>query len=715
MRFSLQDIKKQVHRRENKLSVSLHFLRSGELHEEINRLVAYHEQLLGHPQKEFSIDEARACIGDYRLAQCLINTLGAWYRWEQRDWQVVVRQLGNDLLERFEEAYIQSPVQLRLALYNFVNERFDGFLDAQTRSTALDEFAKSCCGTDQKGIPVLTVCDLDYLLALDSDDEAVLIREASQVPSAEEVASLYNQWVFEAALFNASDVHFVIDCDAFSKKQEAGASKMTTGIGAVIKRLCYLARKFGVYYDLEYDSQSVADQTLPTILHLTLYGPQEMTGAPQQYGLRLARLCRLLLGYSSPAQPGRRVYSSLSNLPATAIVQAEATVHFLQRSYRFVMDSTLLKLLPSTSGFSSSETKASLIDTTAAEENHNSNQQVREAASSYNVDATVYDSSIEQSFAEAFQSLAMSDGADGWQLEREPEPLLLSYDSSATPPIVPQSIFIPDFAFTRANQHIYLEILGFWTPSYRERKIAKLQLLKDRHDLVLAIPREASDAYASIAHDFPIVYYSNQLSATEVLHILRSRYDDAELRLSQIDVADVRERISSVQLLPERDCYTLLRCYRRSELQLAAERITGEGIAFVPGIGFYLVDALEQLRGSFVEWVGQSLRDGQNDIADDKKIGRKEALPLEWVVSESRSRWPILNTCEDSSIETIIGLWPEVSINRISIFEATISLFDGEETLTEIHDTPSRNVLKGQKKTAIKRNNPLTHQADLWN
>jgi hypothetical protein len=50
----------------------------------------------------------------------------------------------------------------------------------------------------------------------------------------------------------------------------------------------------GVYYDLTYDPSTVKTDPL---LHLTLYGPQEMTGAPQQYGARLARLSRLLLGY----------------------------------------------------------------------------------------------------------------------------------------------------------------------------------------------------------------------------------------------------------------------------------------------------------------------------------------------------------------------------------------------------------------------------------
>ena len=349
MRFSLQDIKKHVQRRDNILSVSLHFLRSGELREEIKRLVSYHEQFLGYAQIKFSIDDARACIGDYRLAHCLITTLSAWYSWQQRDWQLVVVQLGNDILECFQEANIASPVQLRLALYNFVNERFDGFLDAQARGTALEEFARIYCGTNRQGESALAVKDLEYLLTLDSDDEAVLVRNTSQAPGAEEVASRYNQWVFEAALFNASDVHFEIDCAAFIKMQDGDINTTKAGIGAVIKRLCYLARNLGVYYDLAYDSDLIENQTSPSILHLTLYGPQEMTGAPQQYGLRLARLCRILLGYSIPVQSRRHRPISPSTLPASAIIQAEATIHFLQRSYHFVMDAMLLSLLPSPS------------------------------------------------------------------------------------------------------------------------------------------------------------------------------------------------------------------------------------------------------------------------------------------------------------------------------------------------------------------------------
>jgi predicted nuclease of restriction endonuclease-like RecB superfamily len=716
VRFSLQDVKKHVQRRDNRLSVSLHFLRSGELRKEIECLVSYHEHLLDHPQRDFSIEDARACIGDYRLAHCLISTLSAWYHWLQRDWQTVVKQLGNDILERFQEANIASPVQLRLALFNFVNERFEGFLDAQMRGAALEEFAGIYCGTDQQGNPALAIRDLEYLLILDSDEEAVLVRDTLHAPGAEEVASLYNQWVFEAALFNASDVHFVIDCEAFMKMQDGATNKTATGIGAVIKRLCYLSRNLGVYFDLAYDTNSIAGQAPPSILHLTLYGPQEMTGAPQQYGLRLVKLCRILLGFSTPVQLHRRSPASLKTLPASAILQAEATIHFLQRAYSFVMDATLLNLLPSPSETSTIETQTPLIVSSTSSDDQTRNQQVREVFQPYNVTSSIYDSSIEQSFAEAFHSLASSDGADGWQLEREPEPLLLGHPSTETEvSTISYGIFIPDFAFTRGNQRIYVEILGYWTPAYRERKIAKLQLLKDRNDLVLAIPREASENFASISNSFPIVFYHNQLSATEILNVLRLHYDDVSVRLSQIDVEYVRKRIQSESLLPERACYSLLHCYRRSELKQAAECIISEGITFTPGIGFYKNDSLEQLRGSFVEWLEETLRGDERSATEVEEKKFKNSLPLDLVLNESRSHWPILATCEDATIEAIISQWPEVHINHISIFEATISLFDGEETSLPHIETPSKKLMKGQKKTTSKRKALETNQADLWN
>lgn len=671
MRFSLQDVKKTIQRRGSTLRVSFHFLRPGDLHDTIERLITYHEHLLGQRQGHFSLDEARACIGDYRLAHCLLATLSHWYTWQPREWASVLHTLGNSPAL----AHISSPIQLRLALYDYVNEHAQGFLDGQTRLKILESFAS---------LYEIAVADLEYLLVLDSAEEALLVRDAAQLPSVQQVATRYNQWVFEAALCNASNVQFVVDCAAFGKLEHTAASTgptVGTGVGATIKRLCFLARKLGVYYDLSYEhtcnEQTCASQPA-MLLTLTLYGPQEVTGAPQQYGLRLARLCRMLLGYGNrEAEHGQaKKKASL----ASAIVEAQATVHFLQRTYSFVMHTNLLQLLPSVE-VTTTDHERSSSDTT-----------------------TLFDSGIEQAFSEAFIALASNQGVDGWQLEREPEPLLLDY-----------SIFIPDFALTRPQQRVYVEILGFWTPAYRERKIQKLLQLQGRDDLLLVIPLEARDAFVDIAPYFPIVFYDGQVSVSEVLHVMHSRYDDFARRLGQIDVASVRARVKSEGLWPEQACYQALHCYRRSEIQRAAEHIVTDDIMCMPGIGLYSLEWMEQLKHSFLAWIyplhTASLTDATHEI-------KRQVLAHQ--------------QCDNAVIELLIGLWPEVYIRRTSIFDAIVELVDAPQCETQeaeeainngetypVQNHPTARERKqvrerhtSMKKRAVREN--ITTQGDLW-
>ncbi len=686
MRFSLQDVRKSVQRRNGELSVSLHFLHSGELHTEIARLIAYYESASGEPQRSFSFDDARACIGDYRMANCLIATLSNWYSWQPREWTPVVQAMGATA----ELLALASPVQLRLALYTYVNEHYHGFLSVQHRGEALQAFAAQF---------QLTSADLEYLLLLDSEEEAVLTRQGPQAPEPSAVAVLYNQWVFEAALFNASSVRFVIDCAAFAARQvsadRSAAPFTTTGIGSVIKRLGYLARRLGVYYDLEYapSTQLPADEVVASspLLALTLYGPQDVTGAPQQYGLRLARLCRMLLGYGvaknsssqSSSRPRRK-----SLLPA-GIVQAEARIHFLQQAYTFSMTANLPDLLPA---------PESQVNTSTPSSRQSSDE------------SELFDSSIEQSFSEAFISLATSNGADGWQLEREPEPLLLD-----------KGIFIPDFALTRGQKRIYMEILGFWTASYRERKVQKLQQLQGRDDLLLALPTEAYESFAAVMPHFPFVVYSHQLSATEVLQVLRKQYDDFLQRLESIDVAAVRERVEREGFLAEHLCYELLHCFRRSELQQAAERVVAQDdgketkeILFVAGMGLYHHRWLERVKQSFLQW-----------LVPLRTVSLFEA------VQAIRVHNPRLQDCADTMIETILSLWPEVLLHRDSIFDTTVeavleqggdsepATIAAEFELVQIPDEPVKDVKKParERRGAPKKQSSSASemvQGDLW-
>lgn len=631
MRFSLQDVKKQVHRRDGELTVTLHFLRPDEMRAEIAQLIAYHEQRCGQPHKSFVQDEVSACVTDYRLANCLLAALSAWYTWHSPAWATVLQDVSEEARVALLEDAISSPVHLRLALFDYVNAHYAGFLDAPERPVALTVLA---------ALYHLDMAQLEYLLTLDTEGEALLTRVSAAPPSADAVAALYNQWVFEAALCNSSEVRFVIDCEAFLEAQRAEMTGSSiTGLGAVIKRLCYLARKLGVYYDLAYE------ETLPgmpgPLLSLTLYGPQDMTGSPQQYGLRLARLCRLLLDYgvASSAQPARKRRSAA--VLSKAIRRAEATVHVFQKTYRFLMEADLLALLPS-----------------SEQEDASARESARVAES-----AAIYDSSIEQSFAEAFASLERGQGTDGWRLEREPEPLLFA-ESEARP----GGIFIPDFALTRSARRIYVEILGFWTPAYRERKLQKLQHLKGRTDLVLAFPVEARQSFAGLAADFPLVEYHHQLSATNLLRVMQTHYDDFEERLEHLDIAQAQAAVRAAHFVPERNCYELLQCYRRSELPCAAARVLAPDIEYTPGLGLYLLDWLKHLHGSFVEWIEAK---GQVECS------------LSAIIQECKLTWPELAGCDDGTIEALLSLWPEVSIQRGSLFEAKllVKALQGEEAL----------------------------------
>lgn len=94
----------------------------------------------------------------------------------------------------------------------------------------------------------------------------------------------------------------------------------------------------------------------------------------------------------------------------------------------------------------------------------------------------VYDSSLERSFS----SIA---GSAGWIVIREPEPLLAG-----------NSLLIPDFLIKKGSIWIYVEVMGFWTPDYVEKKIRKISEVKEpililvRRDLlcskVMRLPKE---------------------------------------------------------------------------------------------------------------------------------------------------------------------------------------------------------------------------------
>ena len=84
-----------------------------------------------------------------------------------------------------------------------------------------------------------------------------------------------------------------------------------------------------------------------------------------------------------------------------------------------------------------------------------------------------FDSSVEEKFANRFEQVA-----NGWRLIREPDPLIVSGGRA----------FIPDFIIQKYDRRIYLEIVGFWTKEYLQRKLQKLIDIEHQNiDLFIAV------------------------------------------------------------------------------------------------------------------------------------------------------------------------------------------------------------------------------------
>ncbi len=119
------------------------------------------------------------------------------------------------------------------------------------------------------------------------------------------------------------------------------------------------------------------------------------------------------------------------------------------------------------------------------------------------VEEESFDSAIEEKFASAFRSLST-----GWELRREPEPL-----------IVGSSVMLPDFGFEKGGAKLYMEIVGFWTKDYLERKLEKLAKVKEQ--LILAVDKGlACSKFEELGE---VIYYHGEVPMKEVLDILRRK------------------------------------------------------------------------------------------------------------------------------------------------------------------------------------------------
>jgi hypothetical protein len=120
-----------------------------------------------------------------------------------------------------------------------------------------------------------------------------------------------------------------------------------------------------------------------------------------------------------------------------------------------------------------------------------------------------FDSSVEQRFYNEFVSLPV---AKRWDLIREPDVVVTKC-----------GVFIPDFKFQHKELalEIYFEIVGFWTESYINRKVAKLRALP--FTMLVAIDKSLACFNASqfdLGLDQPVIWYTKKVPIGDVIRYL---------------------------------------------------------------------------------------------------------------------------------------------------------------------------------------------------
>jgi hypothetical protein len=150
----------------------------------------------------------------------------------------------------------------------------------------------------------------------------------------------------------------------------------------------------------------------------------------------------------------------------------------------------------------------------------------------------IYDSSIEEKFAGKFEQFA-----NGWKLVREPDPIIA--DGKA---------LIADFVFEKYNRQVYLEIVGFWTKEYLERKLQKLIASNGKSiDMLIAVNEELACAKMSSLPKEKVILYKNEVPIKPVIDHLK-RIDKEMIDQSikvQITVDSTKEIIPIEQIAEE--------------------------------------------------------------------------------------------------------------------------------------------------------------------
>ncbi len=329
----------------------------------------------------------------------------------------------------------------------------------------------------------ISVQELEKALWADLEENQVLKSFLPLSPA--ELLKQYNLSLTQTLLFRAVDLDIWIKGD--------------------FQKILWKILRSGLMYSLEDAEETtgkkgaeVEKEELEELkdVHLHLDGPASLFRMSERYGNSFAKLFptlvrsrgwRLKAGILYKGYQGKRIL--------------EFTLDDTEEAFKPTPEAIGYPAPPS-SGFQLEEEQEGYE--TGKEETEFAEKEAE--AQEINIESADYDSMLEK----VFGSLSLG----GWKIKREPTILRAG-----------KYAFVPDFALQRDGMKVYLEIVGFWTPEYLEKKVNKLKEVKE--PLILLIDRKLKCS----EKDFPaqeVIFFDRKIPTNEVMKVLR-KYEEKRL------------------------------------------------------------------------------------------------------------------------------------------------------------------------------------------
>jgi predicted nuclease of restriction endonuclease-like RecB superfamily len=376
------------------------------------------------------------------------------------------------------------------------------FQESSKRGFALTDFERQEIIRTIASRMTISADDLEDNMWSDLDENMVL--EQFDTLSPEQLIAWYNLSLMQTLLFNCTKLEFCVH----------GGSNW--------KRVLRNVKRLGLMYNLQYQKQPKINSQLDgngssttniaadryaaieensTVINCSVDGPLSIFKLTDRYGTSIAKLLPSIIStetWSLKAWIMKKTMSSGKKIYEFEVSNIEA---------------------PSLAG-------APYYD----RENNNKD---KEGFSVFTGISTPYfDSSVEEKFASKFEQFA-----NGWKLVREPDPLIASNGKA----------LIADFMFEKYGRRIYLEIVGFWTKEYLEKKLQKITDVSMIHnnnkiDFLIAINNDYYTTPNSINNNKGKLSNAHALSTfIDRNHLILYKNDNVPLR-------PILEYLKSVEL-----------------------------------------------------------------------------------------------------------------------------------------------------------------------